>query len=74
MERDLAFSQIIDGLSAAIATTTTDGRVDLANRQFLDYLGMSLEELEDWQTSGAVHPSGSALRASDRRGRLPRSG
>jgi PAS domain-containing protein len=56
MERDLAFSQISDGLSAAIATTTGDGRVDLANRQFLDYLGMSLEELENWQTSGAVHP------------------
>jgi PAS domain S-box-containing protein len=56
MEDDLTFQQIIDGLSAPIATTTADGRVEHANRQFLDYLGMSLEELKDWETSGAVHP------------------
>ena len=56
MEDDLTFPQIIDGLSAPIATTTADGRVELANRQFLDYLGMSLEELKNWETSGVVHP------------------
>jgi PAS domain S-box-containing protein len=56
MEDDLTFPQVIDGLSAPIATTTTDGRVDFANRQLLDYLGMSLEELKNWETSGAVHP------------------
>jgi len=53
---DLTFPQIIDGLSAPIATTTADGRVDFANRQLLDYLGMSLEELKKWETSGAIHP------------------
>jgi PAS domain S-box-containing protein len=56
MENDLTFPQIIDGLSVPIATTTADGQVDSVNRQFLDYLGMSLEELKDWETSGAVHP------------------
>jgi PAS domain S-box-containing protein len=56
MENDLTFPQIVDGLSAPIATTTADGRVELANRQFLDYLGMSLEELENWDASGVVHP------------------
>ena len=56
MEDDLTFPQIIDGLSAPIATTTADGRVDFANRQLLDYLGMSLEELKNWETSGAIHP------------------
>jgi hypothetical protein len=40
MEDDLTFPQIINGLSAPIATMTADGRVDL-NRQFLDNLGMS---------------------------------
>ena len=43
MEDDLTFPQIVNGLSAPIATTTADGRVDFANRQLLDYLGMSLE-------------------------------
>ena len=56
MEYDLIFPQIIDGLSAPIATTTAEGRVESANRQFVDYLGMSLEQLKEWETSGAVHP------------------
>ena len=56
MEDDLTFPQIIDGLSSPIAITTVDGRVDFANRQFVDYVGMSLEELNDWETSGVVHP------------------
>jgi PAS domain S-box-containing protein len=56
MEDDLTFPQMIDGLSAPIASTTADGRVDFANRQFVDYVGMSLEELSDWETSGVVHP------------------
>src|SRR6185436_2275480 len=33
-----------------------DGRVELANRQLLDYLGVSLEQLKDWEISGVVHP------------------
>ena len=56
MDDQLTFPQIVNGLSVPIATTTPDGRVDLVNRQFLDYLGMSREELRDWQTSGVVHP------------------
>jgi PAS domain S-box-containing protein len=56
MENDLTFSQIVDGLSASIATTTSAGLVELANRQPLDYLGISLEELKYWETSGIVHP------------------
>ena len=54
MEDDLTFPQIIHGLSAPIASTTADGRVDLVNTQLLNYLGMSFEELKDWETSGAV--------------------
>jgi hypothetical protein len=49
MEDDVTFPQIIDGLSAPIATTTADGRVDFANRQLLDYLSMSLEQLKEWK-------------------------
>jgi PAS domain-containing protein len=50
MEDDLTFPQIIDGLSAPIATTTADGQVDLVNRQFRDHLGVSLEELKQSPT------------------------
>ena len=53
-EDDLTFP--LDGLSAPIATTTADGRVDFTTGQLLDYLGMSLEELKNWETSGAIHP------------------
>jgi PAS domain S-box-containing protein len=56
MEDRLTFPQIIEGLSAPVATITPDGRVDLVSRQLLDYLGMSVEELRDWDTPGAVHP------------------
>ena len=56
MEDDLTFPQIVNGLSVPIVTTTADGRVDFANRQLLDYLGMSLDELKNWETSGAIHP------------------
>ena len=56
MEDDLTFPQIVNGLSVPIATTTADGRIELVNRQLLDYLGMSLGELQDWEASGVVHP------------------
>jgi PAS domain S-box-containing protein len=57
MEEDqLTFPSLIDGLSAPIATLTADGHVELVNRQLLDYLGKSVEELKDWQTAGVVHP------------------
>ena len=78
MEDQLTLPQIVDGLSAPIATTTADGRVDLVNQHFLDYLGMSLEELKDWETSGAVHPDDlprvvTAWRKSLERGRAVRA-
>lgn len=56
MKDELTLPQILDSLSAPIATTTADGRIDLANKQFLDYFGMSIEALKDWETSGIVHP------------------
>jgi PAS domain S-box-containing protein len=56
MEERLTFPQIVNGLAAPIATTTADGQVDLVNAQFLDYVGISLEELKEWERSGVVHP------------------
>jgi len=73
MDDALTFPQIIDALSAPIATTTADGRIELVNRQLLEYLGLSVEELESWQTTGVVHPDDlprvvTAWRASLERG------
>src|SRR5215469_9265078 len=56
MEDDISLPQIIDSLSAPIATMTAEGRFDLANKEFLDYLGISIDALKDWETSGVVHP------------------
>jgi PAS domain-containing protein len=56
MEDELTLRQIVDGLSALIATVTPDGQVNLVNRLVLDYLGTSHGNLREWQTSGAVHP------------------
>ena len=56
MEGELTFRQIIDGLAAPMATTTTDGQIELVNGQLLDDLGITLEKLKDWQTSGIIHP------------------
>ena len=52
----LTFTQIIEGVAAPMAATTADGRVDLANTQFLEYLGVSLEDLKHWEMSGVIHP------------------
>src|SRR5262245_28965003 len=56
MEPEITLPQLIDGLSAPTATMTADGRVELVNQQLLDYLGVSLEEIQSWETSGVVHP------------------
>jgi hypothetical protein len=72
MEDDLTFPQIIDGLSAPIATITPDGRIDFVNRQLLDFLGMSLEKLEQHirRADGShhwVHVRGLPLRDTEGR-------
>jgi PAS domain S-box-containing protein len=56
MEDDISLPQIVDSLSAPIATMTAEGRFDLVNKEFLDYFGMPIEALKDWETSGVVHP------------------
>jgi len=73
MEDELIFPKLIDGLSAPVATTTPEGRLDLANGPLLEYLGASLEELRTWEASGLLHPddlarTGSGWRRSLERG------
>jgi PAS domain S-box-containing protein len=46
VERDLRL--ILDSVPALVNTVTPTGEIDYANRQLLDYLGVSLEQLQDW--------------------------
>ena len=48
LARDLC--QILHSIPALVSTMTPSGEIDFANRQFLDYLGVSLEQLQDWQS------------------------
>ena len=45
-ERDLRV--IFDNVPALVTTVTPTGVIDFANRQLLDYLDVSLAELQDW--------------------------
>ena len=56
VQNDLTLRQIVDGISALFAVLTPDGKVELVNRQVLDYFGKTLEELKGWASTDAVHP------------------
>ena len=45
-ERDLRL--VLDNVPALVNTMTPDGAIDFANRRLLDYLGVSLDQLQDW--------------------------
>jgi PAS domain S-box-containing protein len=45
-ERDLRL--ILDNVQALVTTATPTGAIDFANRQLLEYVGASLEQLQDW--------------------------
>src|SRR5262245_57354214 len=45
-ERDLRL--VLDTVPALVKTMTPTGEIDFANRRLLDYLGVSLEQLQDW--------------------------
>ena len=47
VERDLRL--ILDHVPALVNTVTPTGEIDFANRQLLDYLGVTLEQLHDLQ-------------------------
>jgi PAS domain S-box-containing protein len=53
---ELNLRQFVDGIPAMISIMTAAGEVESVNRQILAYFGKTLEELQSWQTSDAVHP------------------
>src|SRR6202795_579906 len=47
---------IVDGIAGLVAIMTAEGTVEFVNNQALEYFGKTLEELEGWATSDAIHP------------------
>ncbi|MGA3047059.1 MAG: PAS domain-containing protein [Terracidiphilus sp.] len=47
---------IIDGIPGLVTTMTPSGELELVNRRFLDYYGMTMEEMKSWATNDAIHP------------------
>lgn len=49
-------SLIVDSIPGLVSAKNATGELELVNRQFVEYLGKPLEELNDWATSEVVHP------------------
>jgi PAS domain S-box-containing protein len=47
---------ILDGLPALVSLMTPDGRLERANRRYLDYYGAPLQELRELGVLHSVHP------------------
>jgi PAS domain S-box-containing protein len=54
-ERHLA--QIIDTIPAYVWSAASDGSADFYNRHYLEYLGVSSEEVKGWNWTSIVHPA-----------------
>jgi PAS domain S-box-containing protein len=52
-----SFRLIVEMIPGLIAVMTAEGEVEDVNRQVLDYFGRTLEELQRWGTTDAVHPA-----------------
>ena len=47
---------IIDSAPALIHTARPDGYLDFLNQPWLDYVGLSLEDMSGWKWTAAIHP------------------
>jgi PAS domain S-box-containing protein len=47
---------VIDTVPALIHTGLPDGQLDFFNQRWLDFVGLSLEELSGWKWTAAIHP------------------
>jgi PAS domain S-box-containing protein len=50
------FQLLIDSAPALIHTSLPDGYLDFFNQSWLEYVGLSLEELKGWKWTVAIHP------------------
>ena len=47
---------LVDTIPGFVVTTTPAGEIELLNRQILEYLDKTAEEVANWRASDAVHP------------------
>ena len=47
---------VVDSVPALIHTARPDGHLDFFNQGWLEYVGRSLEELQGWKWTVAIHP------------------
>jgi PAS domain S-box-containing protein len=47
---------IIDTIPAVVWSTRPDGSADFFSKHYLDYVGLSAEQVKDWGWTAAVHP------------------
>ena len=47
---------IIDTTPALIHTSRPDGYLDYFNKRWVEYLGVSLEDVEGWKWTASIHP------------------
>ena len=50
------FELLIDSAPALIHTSLPDGYLDFFNQSWLEYVGRSLEDLQGWKWTAAIHP------------------
>jgi PAS domain S-box-containing protein len=48
--------RIVDAVPGLQCSMSSSGKVELANRQLLEYFGKTIEELDRWSTNDLVHP------------------
>lgn len=51
---------LVDSVPALIHTGLPDGYLDFFNQSWLRYVGLSLEDLQGWKWTAAIHPEDSA--------------
>src|SRR6267378_3172701 len=56
VQDEITFPEIINGISALVSCMTPEGVVETVNRHVLDYFGKTLEELQQWTNTDAIHP------------------
>jgi PAS domain S-box-containing protein len=53
-ENDLR--KVLDSIPGLVCTLSPAGRIELANQQLLSYFGKTLDEINAWMGSDAIHP------------------
>src|SRR5260370_7360462 len=48
---------LIDTTPALIHTSLPDGSLDFFNRRWLEYVGLSFEEIQGWKWTASIHPA-----------------